>query len=399
MQNIDKTNIFVIPSWYPTESHQTSGIFIKEQIHAISNLDNSINQFISTWGHDQGHISLRRPKTFYKIIKWRIKSSNKIIKHKSNLIEFYSPSLSWTNQLPFGGYKSILKANRKNLKQALLLFKNIKIIHAHSVYPGGIIASILSKEFNIPFVITEHMGMRNPSLLKKGKPLDEILNAYNLADKVITVSDFLKNKLEAYRIKNIIVIPNLVNEDVFNIQNKKSGKFIFFTLCHMLEIKGVDILLHAIKKMKNVSGNVEFWIGGAGPMLNKYKLLAETLQISKNIKWLGHIDPTVSSVYFQACDAFVLPSKYETFGVVYAEAIACGKPVIASRCGGPESIVSDDVNGYLIKPENVDELTQAMIKMIDNIQNFSSVEIRKDFMSKFSRVKVVSQIIQLYNSI
>jgi glycosyltransferase involved in cell wall biosynthesis len=398
MQNLDKTNIFVIPSWYPSEGFPTSGVFIKEQINAISNFDNSINQFISTWGHDQGHLSLRNPKTLYKAIKWRIKSSRKIIKYKSNLIELYSPSLSWSNQLPFGGYRSLLKVNRRNLKQAFSLFNNINIIHAHSVYPGGIIASILSKEFNIPFVITEHMGMRNPSLLKKGKPLNEILNAYNEAHKIITVSDFLKIKLEAHNIKNIMVIPNLVNEDVFNIQNKQNKKFIFFTLCQILEIKGIDILLHAIKKMKGVSNSVEFWIGGSGPMLNQYKSLADSLKISSKIKWLGHINPEESPGFFQTCNVFVLPSKYETFGVVYAEAIACGKPVIASRCGGPESIVND-INGVLIKSESVEELSEAMTKMIDNSQNYSSREIRKDFLSKFSRVRVVNQIVEMYKNI
>ena len=397
MQNLDKTNIFVIPSWYPSESYPTSGVFIKEQINAISNFDNSINQFISTWGHDQGHLSLRNPKTLYNAIKWRIKSSRKVIKHKSNLLEVYSPSLSWSNQLPFGGYRSLVKVNRRNLEQAFL-FNDINIIHAHSVYPGGIIASILSKEFNIPFIITEHMGMRNPALLKKGKPLDRIVDAYNEARKIIAVSDFLKIKLEAHNIKNIIVIPNLVNEDVFNIQNEQSGKFIFFTLCHMLEIKGIDILLHAIQRMKGVSNSVEFWIGGSGPMLNQYKSLAESLKVSSKIKWLGHINPEESPGYFQICNVFVLPSKYETFGVVYAEAIACGKPVIASRCGGPESIVND-INGVLIKSESVEELSEAMTKMIDNSHNYSSKEIRKDFLSKFSRVKVVNQIAEIYNNI
>ena len=94
----------------------------------------------------------------------------------SNLIELYSPTLSWTNQLPFGGYKSLLNVNRRNLKQALSLHTEINIIHAHSVYPGGVIASILSKEFNIPYVITEHMGPRILTL-KNGKPIDVIFKS------------------------------------------------------------------------------------------------------------------------------------------------------------------------------------------------------------------------------
>ena len=392
-------NVFVIPSWYPSKEKSSAGIFIKEQINAISFFKKSINQCISTWGHDQGHLSFRNPKTLFKAIKWRINNtSRKIINHNSNLIELYSPSLSWTNQLPFGGYKSLLNVNRRNLKQALSLHTEINIIHAHSVYPGGVIASILSKEFNIPYVITEHMGPRIPSLLKNGKPIDVILKAYSEASKIITVSDFLKIKLEQFNIKNIKIIPNLVNEDIYTIKNRTTNKFIFFTLANMTDIKGIDILLYAIKEMNSENDSVEFLIGGSGPLLDKYKSLADSLKISKKIKWLGQIEPEQSVKFFQACNVFVLPSRYETFGVVYAEAIACGKPVIATRCGGPESIVND-INGVLIKPESVKELSEAMIKMRFASQNYSSTEIRKDFISKFSRVKVVNQIVELYGNI
>ena len=129
-------------------------------------------------------------------------------------------------------------------------------------------------------------------------------------------------------------------------------------------------------------------------MLDKYKSLADSLKISKKIKWLGQIEPEQSVKIFQTCNVFVLPSRYETFGVVYAEAIACGKPVIATRCGGPESIVND-INGVLIKPESVKELSEAMIEMRFTSQNYSSTEIRKDFISKFSRVKVVNQLFRI----
>ena len=63
-----------------------------------------------------------------------------------------------------------------------------------------------------------------------------------------------------------------------------------------------------------------------------------------------------------------------------------------------ESIVND-INGVLIKPESVKELSEAMIKMRFASQNYSSTEIRKDFISKFSRVKVVNQIVELYGNI
>ena len=95
------------------------------------------------------------------------------------------------------------------------------------------------------------------------------------------------------------------------------------------------------------------------------------------------------------CDVFVLPSLYETFGVVLIEALAAGKPVIATRCGGPESIVNDE-NGLLVAPANSDALGRAMRQMVEAIDRFNKDIIRSDCIARFSRQAVIEQLGRVY---
>ena len=400
IDNENKINVFNIPSWYPVENDSISGIFIKEQVEAISLFEPNVNQYISTWGHSLGHISLRSPIKIINSVAWRIKNYfSKTHKMSDNLIEVFNPSLSWSNQLPFGGYKTMLSSNRKNLLEVIKLSKNnIDLIHAHCVYPAGIIANILSNEFNIPYLITEHMGPRIPSLLNNGKPIDIIIKAYKNASKVIAVSPYLKKKLDEYNLKNVTVIPNLVNEKKFLLSKKNNGKFIFFSLGIMTKVKGIDILLKAIKSCNLSSENTEFWIGGEGHMLSEYKLLAKKLNIEHIVKWLGKIHHNDVPKYFNKCNAFILPSRFETFGVVCAEAIASGKPVIATRCGGPESIINKN-NGILVDVDDIHQLSNAINKLKFNYSQFHGEELRGEFLRKFSRKVVVNQIINLYKKL
>jgi L-malate glycosyltransferase len=97
-------------------------------------------------------------------------------------------------------------------------------------------------------------------------------------------------------------------------------------------------------------------------------------------------------------DCFVLPSKSETFGVAYMEALACGVPVIATKCGGPEVFVNKS-NGLLIPVNDVDTLAVAMKYMYKNITLFDKKKIAKDIKSKFSPEVVANQLLRIYKKI
>ena len=116
------------------------------------------------------------------------------------------------------------------------------------------------------------------------------------------------------------------------------------------------------------------------------------------MRWLGPISRVQAPKLFTDCHIYVMPSRHETFGVVYAEAIASGKPIIATRCGGPEFIVNA-TNGVLVDVGDVPALSQAMQTMAAHWADYSPQAIRKDFEQRFSRAAVVRQLRALYQEV
>jgi glycosyltransferase involved in cell wall biosynthesis len=99
----------------------------------------------------------------------------------------------------------------------------------------------------------------------------------------------------------------------------------------------------------------------------------------------------------QNCDVFVLSSIVETFGVVLIEVLAVGKPVVATKCGGPEDIVNQD-NGILVPTKDVHALAEAMYNIYLNINKYDASLIRNDCISRFGKDSFVEKLRHIYKS-
>lgn len=392
-------NLFIIPSWYPSKSQPIGGIFTQEQAEAIADLCPDVNVIMSTWGHNDSELSIRNPWQAIKVLLWCLRQYKNQVQQRNGVWEMFNPALSWSHRLPFGGVQRAIGVNRRNLKLAMEHFGKIDLIHAHVSYPAGYVASLLAKDVGIPYVLTEHMSpFPFPSLMREGKPLPEIIQAFDQAAATIAVSPSLANRITSFGYREPTVIPNVVDERRFSTCEPLPGKFVFFTLCGLTDQKGIDHLLEAIALWKPPADQFEFRIGGDGPMRATYQLMAERLGVADRVRWLGAVSREDAPRLFRECHIYVMPSRHETFGVVYAEAIACGKPIIATRCGGPEFIVNE-INGRLVDVGDIKALSITMREMAENWRGYNPVKIRKDFEYRFSRFAVVSQLQLLYSSI
>jgi glycosyltransferase involved in cell wall biosynthesis len=117
--------------------------------------------------------------------------------------------------------------------------------------------------------------------------------------------------------------------------------------------------------------------------------------MSDRVIFRGRLSRTEMQNEMQAANCFVLPSRYEAFGVVLIEAMATGLPVIATRSGGPESIVTP-VNGLLVDPENADQLSRAMEHIMIHIGEYQEEKIREGTLQKFGNTSVMEQYNRLF---
>lgn len=197
-----------------------------------------------------------------------------------------------------------------------------------------------------------------------------------------------------------LVINNIVDTEYYNyVENSKvdSGKFIFLSVGTLIKRKGFDLLIKAFKNA-NFSSEVSLIIRGDGPEYDSLFSLVTELQLENRVQFIGKISREEMKALFNKSSVYVQPSRFETFGVVFIEALACGLPVIATICGGPENFITSE-DGILIPTDDVDALTRSMIEMRNNVSNYNSKAISDRCISKFSPNIIAGQIVNVYNKV
>lgn len=382
-------HILVIPSAYPTKEFPLSSIFYKEQALAVKEAGNKVGVIFSE--------TRRVSRVNYNMIKknhFQIKSYN-----EDGLITY---RLHGWNIFTMRGMLGI----NFWVKQSLNLFeKYIKkegipdIIHVHSAIYGGLVAVEIKKRYGIPFIITEHSSSVLQGELRS-HDIPILKEVYDNANKVISVGGALKNSIKKYTNNEVYVIPNIVDISRFSIApiNKKNDTFTFISICHLKDNKNVDLTIKAFAEVLKTYKNAKLIVVGDGSEKSTLIEIAKNLNIIDRIDFVGAISREELNNYINKANAFVLPSKYETFGIAYIEALACGLPIITTKCGGPEDFFNEKI-GYMIPVGDLKELEKAMIDVIKNIDKFKDSYLREYVESRFSKKVVSEKIINVYKSV
>ena len=243
------------------------------------------------------------------------------------------------------------------------------------------LAFIMSKLLKKHFVLFSEEWIAGTSLQRRlASPILNFIVKHS--DACIVPSFRHKNHLVSMGSSSdkIFIAPNASYTGNFQIDNRKvikmrdslgiGTKKIILNIGRIVEIKGLEYLLRAFKKIESESDDTFLLIGGIGINQLKMKKLSEQLDI-KNICFYGWMDQETKKLFFEMADIFVLPSIYhkgaEAWGLVLNEAMYHGKPVITTNMvGAAYSLVKDSVNGYVVKEKDIDELYNAMKKLISN---------------------------------
>jgi len=381
MTNEKHLKILFIPAWYPTKQDPVNGTFIREYAKAVSlyndvvvlyseGISHSLESFLEIKDNKEDGLRTIRlryrkspiPKTTYFIYLW-----------------------------------SIFRVFRKLIREGW----KPDIIHAY-VFSAGVPAVLLGKIYKMPVIITElYTNFATHSLVNTEKIMAKF--AMNRAKYVLPISRDLMEAIENYySIKNrFIVIPCVVNTMAyyplkFNPNKEKTNKKRILTICNLIPRKGINYLLESLSQIIQRRQDFVLDIVGDGPNRKEYEKLTEKLGLDKVVKFYGRQPEIVS--FMRNCNFFVLPSLYENFGVVYIEAMACGKPVIGTSAGGPKEIINKET-GILVAPKNINDLVKAIGYMLDHYQDYSAEKISEYAKDNFSYKVVGKKLDDVYKRV
>jgi glycosyltransferase involved in cell wall biosynthesis len=377
--------VLIVPSWYPTDLKPIGGIFFKEQAQALQKSRHKVTvAFPELWS-----VKTFSKQKHHSGISFEVEDGIKTYRSRGYN---YLPRVPYVAGLIY--YRRLKKLFEKIVKEQ----GEPDIIHAHSCLWGGWAAAKLAKKRNVPLVITEHSTAFARDLIKPYQKRG-IVKTLEASKKIIVVGPGLERKLSRYVSHHkITLIPNIVNTEYFRPNSSNSSennRFRFFSVGFLNPKKGMDILLKAFAKSFKEE-NVELVIGGDGRERSNLEQLTRDLDIKSQVQFLGELSRKEVRQQMQQSDAFVLASRYETFGVVFIEALACGKPVVATKCDGPESIVNEK-NGLIVPVENIKALSESMEKIVNSIEDYNSDLIRDDCLKRFSEKAVITQIGNVYS--
>lgn len=178
-------------------------------------------------------------------------------------------------------------------------------------------------------------------------------------DDIVVKSNYMKGLLKK-RVQgpNVRVIPNGIDLNEWDkkkkVELKEETNIAFWGVLHPL--KGLDNLIKAFSICDNT--NTHLYIVGDGPFKKNYMELVNSLGLQKNVTFTGYLNHQRLSVLASSVDICVFPSLYEPFGNMILEAMACGKPVITLKNGGPQDIITQGKDGYLVNTRDPKEISE-----------------------------------------
>jgi phosphatidylinositol alpha-1,6-mannosyltransferase len=263
----------------------------------------------------------------------------------------------------------------------LIVKERIDIVHCGDFLPGGAIGLSLKKLLGIPYVYYVH-GEGNTWFQQfRFQPRFRKIILKN-ADRIVAACTYaeegVKRDLNGGYEKVFKITPG-VDYKRFNPAWKDTellqelgleGRKIILTLGRLVERKGQDTVIQAMPKILANVPNAVYLVGGRGPYEERLRNLVAASDLEERVKFLGFVQNEKLPSLYSICDVFVMINRETTgegpegFGMVFTEASAAGKPVVAGKSGGTEDSVLDGITGYRVDPLNVDEVASHIVKIL-----------------------------------
>lgn len=373
-----RPRILVVPSWYPNAGAPTAGVFIREQVDALSprcdvavlHVDPGSSARDSVINYEDGVTTLRTS----------IRATN-----------------LWTR---FFTYPRAGMAAFELIRET---WGMPDIVHVQALWPAGMIARAIKRRYGIHYVVTEHseeyLAQSERRLVRTpGMVLLVLRPLARSAARTIAVSRFLGKRLvELGLARDPVVIPNVVAVSA-PAEIHSELPHVVAHVSVMGPAKNLPALLHAIDQLRGRRSDFVLRLAGDGERRAEAESMASSLELGAFVEFVGPKTPDEVRSLFAQSAFTVISSTHETFSVVAAESLMCGRPVLSTRCGGPEEFVTPEV-GCLIQNDSVEALADGLDWMLDHYIDFDPTALHEYARERFAPDVVAEQILAVYRSV
>lgn len=367
--------VAIVPSWYNSDRAPSRGSFVKNQAMALA--QRGLSVIVVAFDRDAPGPLLRVRRS---------------VEDGLAHVRIAVPS-PWHRLLGF--YAPAFLARRL---AAVLDTEAPDVVHAHAVRPAGVVTGLALAARNIPWCLTEHSGPLSAFWwTPHGKR--QIDRAYGAADRLFGVSNNLMQEMRRCFPRGAAkaeLLYNGIDTDIFKPDRddlRSPGARLLF-VGGFVAGKGVSDLLRAVSSLP---ANVDWTLSlvGAGALEPGLRGEARTLGIADRLQWLGAIPHGVMPQIYAEHDLLVVSSVAETFSLVSAEALACGVPVVATKCGGPEEVVGP-LGLPLVPPGDHEALARAILDMLGRLSVFDRGAAVRSIAERFSMSALATRLETIY---
>ena len=387
------SHVLLLPSWYPGSPNDVKGVFFRDQALALADA-----------GHRVGVVApgMRSLRTVGQGSSARAVPEYEL---DAGIPTYRSRVWAALPRVPYGNYWLWRRAAERLLKRYLVEQGKPDVIHAHAAIYAGAMAADWGERLSIPVVLTEHSsafarGIFRPWQLRLARKA-----AQRAAERIAVSPEFarLLGERLGHQSGGWQWIPNIVARRFFGATAARVDRDAFesprlLNLAGMNNNKGQSDLIQAFANAFPSPSGVELWLGGDGPIRARLQQEAAQAGIADRVSFLGAVPPDEVPGLLAQIDLMVVASHYETFGVVAAEALMAGVPVVATRCGGPECIVGEG-DGVLVAPRDPGALAAALAETVERLPSYEPMGIAARANKRFSGPAVARQLGEVYERV
>lgn len=369
--------LYIIPSWYPTDIHPENGSFFRDRAQMLSKGGMNVTLFSAIQHSFRDILS-------YKKMTNTFNDDDGMDTHIYQTVNLY-PKLE---KCAFKKYQkfAIQCFNKTIAEQG----KPDAVFFNSSLWGASALVDEL-KQKRIPFFVSEHLKEFMPSYKFSSFQSDAINNVYSYATAIIAPSSALQKsiatKFPDYKNK-VLHLPNPVDEDIFTFKEDKddTSRVNFICVGLFRPEKNINIIIDSFATILKKNINTHLTLVGDGPLKGEIENQIRKLNIQEHITLKGYLAPLIVAKELKRSDVLVSASSVETFGMSILEAQSCGLPAIVTDCGGPSDIINEKT-GILIDSLSQDSLSNAMSSIIHNISNYVPHNIREQAVDSFGKAK------------